>query len=198
MLGELGASFTDNKRNELFNFIIERPVKFDTISGNQKLFILPVFKNHIMRKNLNEMWGDLFYKKLTLPSNLGKGFIDSLMSLKSVSYNDLVYNLYILYNRDHFFPEDTKSIAFNPANNQGLINIKSFDENYRNERIYINAKGMVYAITFKTKIGSLQAERYRDIFLKTINYEESTIDSSIPIYAQYKSIPFAHRLEQKG
>jgi hypothetical protein len=194
----LGASFTDNKRNELFYFIVEKPVKFDTTSGNQKLFILPVFKNHIMRKNLNEMWGDLFYKKLTLPSNLGKSFYDSLISLKSVSYSDLVYNLFILYNRDRFFPEDTKEISFNPEKNLGLIGIKSFDENYRSERIYINANGMVYSISLKTKKGSVQAERYRDIFLKTVSYQESTTDSSIPIYAQYKSIPYAHRLEQKG
>jgi hypothetical protein len=194
----LGVSYMDNKRNELFYFIVETPTKFDTTSGNQKLFILPVFKNHILRKSLNDLWGDLFYKKLTLPSNLGKSFLDSLMSLKSVSYSDLVYNLYILYNRDRFFPEDTKNIAFNPSNNQGLITLKSFDESYRSERIYLNAKGMVYSVSFKTKIGNFQAERFRDIFLKTIAFKESTVDSSIPIYAQYKSIPFAHRLEQRG
>ena len=194
----LGASMTDNKRNELFYFLIENPIKFDTTSGGQKLFLLPVFKNHISRKNLNEMWGDLFYKKLTLPSNLGKSFFDSLVSLKSVSYSDLVYNLYILYNRERFFPETTTSISFNPSNNQGLIQTKSKDENYRNERIYLNSRGMVYSITFRTRIGNLQAERYRDIFLKSIAFKESTVESSIPIYVQYKAIPYANRLEQRG
>ena len=72
----LGGNFLDGKNSELFTFILEKSYKLETISGDQKLFLLPIFKNHIIRKSEEEVWRDLFLKKLSLPSNLGKSFLE--------------------------------------------------------------------------------------------------------------------------
>ena len=73
----LGARFQNGKNAELFSFMLERPYKFETTSGDQKLFTLPIFKNYISRKSSDEIWGDLFQKELSLPSNEGESFFES-------------------------------------------------------------------------------------------------------------------------
>lgn len=194
----LGVSFLDGKSNEMFSFMLEKPYKLETISGDQKIFLLPVFKNHIYRKSEEEVWRDLFSKKLSLPSNVGKSFYESLMALKSVTYNDLVYNLYILYNRAHLFPENTRKISFNEKTNQGILELQSDDSKYRLERIFLVEKGMIYSMTIKTKRGLGHAENYRNRLLNELKYKSTTTDSAIPIYAEYKSISYGNRVDQQG
>lgn len=194
----LGISYQSGKNTELFSFMVEKSYKLETISGDQKLFLLPIFKNHIDRKNEEEVWRDLFSKKLSLPSNVGKSFYQSLLALKEVTYNDLVYNLYILYNRTHLFPPETLRISYDSATTQGLIELPSEDRKFRNERLYIIEKGIIYSLSIKTRIDNIAAENFRNRLLKEIIYKGSTTDSAIPIYAQYKSITYNSRVDQQG
>jgi hypothetical protein len=194
----LGASFIDGKNVEIFSYMIEKTFKLETISGDQKLFRLPVFKNHIARKSQEEVWRDLFSKKLSLPSNVGKGFFESLLTLKTVTYSDLVYNLFILYNRMHLFPNDLKKISYDVNSNHGLIELPSEDSNYTVERIYIIDKEIIYSLTIKSKNGNLASEELRKRILKEIIYKNSTIDSAIPIYAHYKNVTYNNRIDQQG
>lgn len=194
----LGGSLLDGKNSELASFIVEKTYKLETFSGDQQLFLLPVFKNHIHRKSEADVWRDLFSKKLSLPSNVGKSFYDSLITLKEVSYSDLVYNLFILYNRIHLFPADATRLSFNPKTNHGMIELHSPEKNYRLERLMIIEKGHVYSITLRTKIGNIAAEKMRSRILNETSYKSSTTDSAIPIYAQYKSIPYSNRVDQQG
>jgi hypothetical protein len=194
----LGGRFINGKNAELFSFMVEKSYKLETISGDQQLFLLPIFRNHIQRKNEEEVWKDLFFKKLSIPSNMGKSFYESLLTLKEITYSDLVYNLYILYNRTHLFPSNAKRISFNPKTAQGLIELPSEDPTFRLERLYLIEKGIIYPLTLKTKIGNNSAENFRTRLLSETLYERSTIDSAIPIYARYKRISYNNRVDQKG
>lgn len=194
----LGASFIDGKNTVLLSFMLEKVYKFETSFGDQKIFLLPVFKNHISRKSEEEVWRDLFSKKLSLPSNVGKSFYESLMVLKEVTYNDLVYNLYILYNRNRLFAEDTKRISYNKDTNQGVIELPSDDPKYRVEKLYIIEKGMIYSLTLRTRKAVAHAENYRNKILNETKFKNSTTDSSIPIYAQYRNISYGNRVDQQG
>ena len=194
----LGATFIDGKGADMVSFMIEKTYKFETVSGDQKLFLLPIFRNHILKKSDNEVWKDLFSKKLSLPSNIGSSFYKSLLTLKNVSYNDLVYNLYILYNRNHFFPKDTLRISFDKQTNYGLLELPSDDPKYLMERLLIIEKGIVYSIAIRTKINDFAAEHFRERIIKETIYKVSTIDSAIPIYAQYKNISYGNRIDQQG
>ncbi len=194
----LGANFLDGKNNELFSFMLEKNYKLETSSGDQKIFLLPIFKNHIGRKTDEEIWKDLFSKKLSLPSNAGKSFYESFLSLHEVSYSDLVYNLYILYNRTHLFPKDIKKIAFDPVTKHGLIELPSDDPKYRVEKFFIIENGIVYPMIIRTRIDNLAAENFRNRVLKESIYKNSTTDSAIPIYARYKSISYGGRVDQQG
>lgn len=194
----LGASFLDGKNAELFSFMIEKNFKLETTSGDQKIFNLPMFRNYIARKSDDEIWRDLFIKKLSLPSNVGKSFFDSLITLKSVSYYDLVYNLYILYNRNILFPGDVKKISFDSVTSHGIIELPSEDEKYKVEKLFIIDKGIVYSMQIKTRVGEAISDNFRKRLLKEITYKASTSDSAIPIYAEYKNISYKNRIDQQG
>ena len=194
----LGASFLDGNNLELFSFILEKPYKLETISGDQQLFLLPIFRNHISRKMEEDVWRDLFSKKLSLPSNVGKSFYDSLLTLRKVSYSDLVYNLFILYNRNHLFPQNTLRISYDLNSHHGLLELPSDDPKFLFEKLFIIEKGIVYSLSIKTKLGNNSAEHLRERILKELIYKNSTIDSAIPIYVQYKNISYSHRIDQQG
>lgn len=194
----LGASFLDEKNSELLSIMLEKNYKLETTSGEQKLFLLPLFRNYIAKKTDDEIWKDLFSKKLSLPSNVGKSFIDSLLMLKNVSYNELVYNLYILYNRNHLFPKNTEKILFDFKNGNGLIELPSDDIKYKLEKLMIVEKGVVYSVLIKTKLGEPISEHFRNKLIKEIKYKSSNSDSAIPIYAEYKNISYNHRIDQQG
>ena len=194
----LGGSFIDGKDFELFSFKVEKNYKFETNFGDQKLFLLPIFKNHITRKIDEDVWRDLFYKKLSLPSNVGKSFYESLMTLKKVSYSDLVYNLYILYNRNNLFPQNTLRISYDEKSRHGLIELPSDDPKYLLERLFILDNGIIYSMTIKSKKDHVAADHFREKILKETTYKSSTVDSAIPIYAQYKNISYSNRVDQQG
>lgn len=194
----LGASFMNGKDNELFSFVIDRPYKLDTTLGDQKLFILPVFKNYIARKSQEDIWRDLYEKKLSLPSNQGESFLASLDTLKKVSYYELVYNLFILYNRHFLIPDESQKISYIPGQNIGLVALPESNDRYFKERLYIIEKGTVYPLTIRTRKHNGAAENFRKKLLNEIRYKSSTSDSAIPIYADYKRIPYGQRIDQQG
>lgn len=194
----LGARFQNGKNAELFSFMLEKPYKLETTSGDQKLFILPIFKNYISRKSNDEIWGDLFQKKLSLPSNEGESFLESLISLRKVSYNDLVYNLYILYNRRFVLPENTQTFSYYKEKNIGIVKLPSDDPRILVERLYIIQEGLIYPLVIRTRTSDVSAMNFRAKFIREINYKSSTADSAISIYGSYKQISYGQRIDQQG
>ncbi len=194
----LGASFQNSKNVEFFSFLTERPYKFETINGDQKIFNLPFFKNYITRKSQSEMWRDLFEKKLSLPSNEGKSFFESLTTIYDVSYQDLVYNLYVLYNRRFLASSDVNSIIYYPEKDLGIIELTSPNKKIRIERLFIVENNLIYPILIKTKIGELSAENFRAKFISEIKYKLTSTESAIPIYVRYKQLTYGKRIDQLG
>jgi hypothetical protein len=194
----LGASFQNGKNAELFSFMIEKSYKFETTSGDQKLFALPIFKNYISRKSNEEVWGDMFRKKLSLPSNSGESFYESLKVLRQVSYYDLVYNLYVLYNRNFSLPPESKRFYFYPERKMGIIELPSEDPKMLTERLYIIENGFVYPVLIKTRMSNINAKNLRQKFIQEITFRETNADSAVSVYAKYKQINYGQRIDQQG
>lgn len=194
----LGARFQNPKNIEFFSFMIDRGYQFETTSDQQKLFILPFFKNYISRKSTDEIWADLFQKKLLLPSNVGGSFVASLAALQHVTYRELVYNLYILYNRRFVLPANTIKFSFYKERNIGIAQVPSDDPDIIVEKIFTMEKGLIYPVTIRTRTSELGAKNFRTKFLRELKYKTSTTDSAISIYARYKQIPYVYRVDQQG
>ena len=194
----MGARFQNGKNVEQFTFMLEKTYKLETTSGEQKLFLLPIFKNYISRKSNVEVWGDLFKKQLSLPSNEGKSFFESLLTLRKVSYNDLVYNLYILYNRRFVLPESTEKFSFYEDQQIGIVQLPSGDPKILMERLYVNHQGLIHPVVIRTRLTDTAAMNFRQKFIREIRYKATSPDSAIAIYARYKQIPYGQRVDQQG
>jgi hypothetical protein len=195
---KLGATFYNPDNKEIFSFMAERVFPFELTSGRQKLFLLPYLKNYIDNKSNDEVWRDIFSKKLSLPANTGKTFFESIEELKKISYLDLVYNLYILYNRHLLFSKNIVKLSFDLKTSRGIIEYKSENKHERDEQIFFLNEGLIYSIRFKSKSLSRDSLSYRALLLKEIKFKQTFQDSAIPIYAQYKNISYQDRVDQKG
>jgi hypothetical protein len=195
---KLGALFLDVKNRELFSFMAEKLVPFEMTSGEQKLFLLPYFKNYINNKSNETIWKDIFSKKLSLPANTGKSFFESLGQLQKISYSDLVYNLYILYNRHLILPKDVVNLQFDENSSVGLVELDSHTPNIKLEQIFFIKNGLIYSLKIKTKILSPSSMAFRANVLRNIQLKLSSPDSAVALYAQYKNISYANRIDQKG
>lgn len=193
----LGSSLIDSKNREYFTFNAEKEYLFDINIETQDIFLLPVFRNYLAKKSPQDIWQDIFSKKLSLPSNEGKSFNESLSTLNKVSYYELVYNLYILNLRSRLLPENIKQIEFDSNNQIGSVIFEETNSN-RKERIFILNQGIVYPITINTSLLYPLAKITRNKFIKSIKFKPSTKDTAISIYAEYKNLEYRDRLDQKG
>jgi hypothetical protein len=194
----LGAIFRDTKNREIFSFMTEQVYPFEMTEGEQKIFQLPYFKKYITTKSNAEIWKDLFSKKLSLPVHTEKNFFQSLGELTQIPYSDLVYNLYILYNRHILFPHKISKLHFDQASSIGLVELKSEVADEKLEQIFIINNGFIYSFKMKTKLLSLASVAFRANILINLKLKLSTPDSSVAIYSEYKNITYKNRIDQKG
>lgn len=193
----LGASLIDAKNREYFSFNAEKEFLFDINIETQDLYLLPVFRNYLAKKSPQDIWKDIFSKKLSLPSNEGKSFKQSLDALNEVSYYELVYNLYILNLRSRLLPENIKRIEFDSKSEVGSVVFED-GQSRRVERIFVLNQGIVYPITIRTNLLYPLAKISRNRFIDNLKFKNSTKDSSVSIYAEYKNLEYRERLDQKG
>lgn len=194
---KLGADFLDARMRHHFSFMIENEKKFSTNLVNQELYFLPYFRNYIDKKDELQKWDDLFSKVLSLPSNEGKSFYESLKILNQYSYQELVYNLYILNNRVNILPYEFEKIKFEPNSHIGLVTLNS-NAKILEERIFVLNQGFIYPITIKTNLNSNIGIFARKLFIEKLKFHQSTKDSAIPIYAFYHNFEYQERIGEKG
>lgn len=195
---KLGAVFMDAKNRALFSFMSERIQPFEMTVGEQKIFQLPYFKNYIASKSSDDVWRDIFSKKLSLPANTGKSFLASLGELEKISYSDLVYNLYILYNRHLVLPKKVTRLRFDKTTSIGLVELQNEDPSEKVEQIFFINNGLMYSLKFRTKTKYPASLAFRANIFKDVKFKLSSPDSAVAIYAQYKNLSYKNRIDQKG
>lgn len=192
----LGSKFLNGNGVELFSYQLESPFRVELSEDQQKLFTLPIFKNYIDKKTLDEKWQDIFSRSLALKDE-GR-VIKEADRLKKHTFFELVYNLYILYNRKGFVPIETKNISFYEKRRLGIVELHQKDKKILLERIYYLKDNTIYPILIRTKINDRNAMNYRARFINQIEFRESDKDSSVAIYAKYQSLKYKKRLDEDG
>lgn len=167
--------------------------------GTHKIFNLPAFKNYILKKDLKEIWKDLFYKDITLR---GFSLLDPSI-ISGASYKELVYNLFLLNMRKGLFPENVKKISYFEPKEFGVVEVdfetdSVIKDNYRVEYIYILEDGIIHRVKLQTKSFDLITEALRKRFLMTLKYKASGVEDSIQIYNEYKKLSYEQRVDQEG
>lgn len=192
----LGSKFLNGNGVELFSYQLEAPFRVELSEDQQNLFTLPIFKNYIDKKKLDEKWQDIFSRSLALKDE-GK-VIKEADRLKKHTFFELVYNLYILYNRKGFVPIETKNISYYEKNRLGVVELHQNDKKILQERVYYLKDNTIYPVLIRTRINDKNAMNFRSRFINQIAFRESDKDSSVAIYAKYQSLKYKKRLDEDG
>lgn len=195
---KIGADFINMRDVKIASFKTLPMRKFELVTGRENLFLLPIYKKMLDKISAEKKWEDLFSKKLSLPSNEGKSFFESLKTMWQISYDDLVYNLYIMYNRQLFFKEKAIQISFDKKLNIGVAKMENNDPRLIQERFYFFENGIVYTFELNTIKDSPQSKNFRFKILNSLKVKFSTPDSAVSIYAEYQNLTYRQRIDAEG
>ncbi|GEM_PF-622121 len=200
----LGAVFKTRGGQEVSSFKVLESFKFDKRVEHHKLLELPFFKNYLLTIDDKVLWKDLFTRDLNIPS--GKLFdLNFWKSLWRISYQELVYNLYILQLRSEFFPHNATNLSYYTNKSFGVIELVDghklelgLEEIFRTEIFYVYRNGFIHKFFLKTRHDHLISDSIRKRMMNTLEYKPSDEASSIEIYARYKALPYYKRVSQEG
>lgn len=194
----IGADFINMRDVKIARFSTMPVRKFELSAGKEKLFLLPIYRKMIEKVSAEKKWEDLFYKKLSLPSNEGESFFKSLLTMWKIPYDDLVYNLYILYNRQLFFKEKIIKLSFDKKRQMGIAILEAENSKFIKERFYFFENGIVYTFELESEKDNVQSKNFRYKVLSSLKVKFSTPDSSVSIYAQYQNLTYRQRIDPEG
>lgn len=152
-------------------------------SQGQELFKLPFFKKRILKKNLDELWKDIFSFRV---------------EPKEKSLDEMIYDLYIIHLRSKFLPKETVRYGLIKDGKQALIELTSSDKDYKVELVLTQNSGTIFSYVLKTEINRQESMKLRSKFLESISF--SPIDEAIGkmLYTEFKQLHYARQVDQEG
>ena len=200
----LGATFKTRSGQKVSSFKVLETFKFDRRVEHHKIFELPFFKNYLLNIDDTILWKDLFTKDLNLPK---AEFFDSnyWKSLWSISYQELVYRLYILQLRSEFLPKNAINLTYYTNKSFGIVELVDKDKLdlgleslFRNEMVYVYKDGFVHKLLLSSRFEHLISDSIRKRIMNALEYKPSSESSAIEIYARYKALEYYKRTSQEG
>ena len=193
----LGYKLVNSNREEIAAVNFSRPKALALKFKKNKIFQLPIFKSAIMARGEEKLWIDLF----TL--NIDQVGILELKDWMKANHK-MVENLFILHNRDEFLPANAAKINYWEERQLGIVELQDYEvriglvDRYQEEIIYIARNEKIHTIKIKILKGNRSAEIFRRKFLSSLQYFESTPESSSNIYKNYKKLSYERKTDQEG
>jgi hypothetical protein len=101
--------------------------------------------------------------------------------------------------RHHYFKDKKiQSLTHLKKVNFGLIKLDNLDERYTEEELWVVHNAVVYPIRLRTANWDPLALAVRERFLQTLQYSQTEEKSSQSIYSEYKTLPYAKKIDQEG
>ncbi len=178
----IGMSILSAKGRELTN-LYTIPARFlPDYSLGQELFKLPFVRNRILKYDQNQVWKDIYSKKIEVVSK---------------SMDEMIYDLYLIHLRAEMIPRD--AIRYGLIDGElAVLEVKSPDKDYRVEMINKLLNGQVYTYVLKTDLRNPNSTKLRSKFLSSINFTH--VDSSMGdiLYREFKQLSYARQVDSEG
>lgn len=178
----VGISILSSNGRELSRvFTLPTSLTQDHTHG-QELFKLPFVRNRILKKDLDQVWKDVFTHKI---------------EMKSKNLDEMIHDLYILHLRSKLLPPQTVKYGL-LKDGKAMIELESEDKDYIVELIMNQQAGRIYSFVLKTEKRSIESQKLRSKFLESIAF--TPIDSAMGrlIYTEFKQLNFARQVDQEG
>jgi hypothetical protein len=174
----LGPGGRENSRI----YALPTGVQKDYTTGVE-LFKLPFVKNRIVIKRPEELWKDIFSKKLVIENK---------------PIDDMIYDLYLLYIRSKILPKETIRYGLIPDTSKAVVELESKDRDYIMELVLIHDRGNLYSYVLRTQKNNEESRKLRSKFLTTITFSPSDTDMARILYTEFKQLSFNRQVDQEG
>ncbi len=148
----------------------------------QKLFRLPLVRRVILSRDTATIWQDLFARDLRT---------------KPESWQEMVYNLYLLHLRGVFFPPGIEGFGA-LKQGKGFFELPSQNKDYRTEVVLQNEQGMVLSYVIVTERESVDSQELRGRFLGSIAFRVADPALAAIVYREFKQLSFNRQIDQEG
>ena len=152
-------------------------------SQGQEIFKLPYVRNRLLKKNLNDVWRDIFSYKI---------------DIKDKPIDEMIYELYIVHLRSQILPKETVRYGLIKEGKQALIELLSKDKDYIVELVLTMDSGSIFSYILKTEKTKPESLKLRAKFLHAIDFSPLDEANSRFLYTEFKQLNYARQIDQEG
>ena len=180
---QIGVLFRGPSGREITRLYLLKSGAWNDQFESQELFRLPLVRRVLKQKTAEQVWKDLFTRKI-------EGW--------DLPWEDMVYNLYLLHLRATVLPPGF--LAYGPLEGEGMayVEIPSKNKDYRTEIVFSFERGLLLSYLLVTERSNADSEEMRARFLKGINFRTSDPGLAPLIYKEFKQLSFVRQVDQEG
>lgn len=179
----IGVAFLNPVGREISRLYTVPTSLLPDFSLGQDLFKLPLARNRIMKRNLDELWKDIFSYEI-VP--------------KSKSLGEMIYDLYLLHVRSKFLPAGTLRYGLIHNGNQAVIELPSADQDYKLEVVLTQQSGSIYSFMLRTEKDNKESLKLRSKLLQSVSFSPPDAAMGRILYTEFKQLSFARQVDEEG
>jgi len=182
-ISHYGLSITNPEKRTLIKIMMYPPYQLVDISLKQNLYRLPFFKNKITKFSSENLWRDLFQKKIS-------------SQVKNI--DEMIYNLYILNLRHEFFPTNLKGFFYLPDEKKAVYQLDSKDKDRHYEMVMDFRNEQIFSYLMITDKKNSESMKLRNKFMKTIGF--NVVDPKLAplLQTEFKQLNYNRQIDQDG
>ena len=193
-----GGFLKSYKGEDYFSFLTGTNFYFSYPIEKQKIFDLPLFKSSFDKIPKDKIFEMVFNRDLEIKNLDTSKKINLLRKLWTISYYDLVLNLFILQIRNDIFPKNVKNFSWFSEKKFGVIELPDDNPGFYRENIFILVKDQIYTFEWRLPKNELLSDNIRSRFLKTLNFKSTFPEKLIDSYNDYRALPLAKKITPMG
>ncbi len=179
----LGIKFNGPSGREIARLYLLKSGSWSDQFESQKLFKLPLVRRVLMGKSSEEIFKDVFSKKI-------EGW--------DLPWQTMVYNLYILQLRSTLLPPGLLDYGSLTSEGMAFVELPSKNKDYRTEIVFSFDRGLLLSYLLVTERSNADSEDMRARFLQGINFRPSDPSLAPLIYKEFKQLSFIRQTDQEG
>ncbi|MBF0315061.1 MAG: hypothetical protein HQK52_16680 [Oligoflexia bacterium] len=221
---ELGIKFMTYRGEKITEIALGPEERFAHKFNEQKLFAIPMIYRYLERVSIEDLWRDIFEKRIIHRYEEGISVIDCdkdkdkdkecsffkkkkqkvkkvfgvVYDLLTLDFSEMIYNLYVIHMREKYFPGNFNDFFYYADKNYGVL-ISRGKDSYRNRvTFYSLGQGVVQSYAMELDLQDPLAHTVFKKMLQHTFYAPSTLEESQNIYREFVELPYKQKIDQEG
>ncbi len=156
---------------------------FPNVIKSQELFKLPLIQKELKSFSREDLWRDIFTKKI-------EGW--------NITFKEMVYNLYLIQLRSKVLPERYLSYSLVKGTSTAIIELDSKNKDYITEMILTYSRGLIYSFILLTERNNEESKLVRYKFLNEVKFRGGSDRLAKILYLEYKNLEYVEQIDHRG